>query len=576
MCPRFAIPFLAVALALGSAQGAIAFRFDDNHSEDDWNDVARLFEEEGLRCSFAVVSGGLDAGQGRCLKALAGRGFEIMDHTASHAMYVCQWLDAADFAAETNHPFVVETDPAARKVYCRAEVDLSHEKNVAFTGRVRAGVLETDDAAAAKRLTWTQKVWFPSRRELLGIDLRDGRRTLRDFWGREIAPFDLADSELKLVDQIAIQPCDGLLRLQARATRANLAKFGLGAPQTWIQPGGWEAFVDARRLSSVYGREFGYTGADCVMPNERCWFSTDDKTPRTLVNWMQRPSFSYFDEGVSFEKVIAQIEQSEKVALPLVFISHMSWRNAGGREAWLKATRDVLRWAKRRKVPVLTERELTRQCYTERYGRPRPDAWWWKRLAEKRQAVESLRGKSVDIVLMGDSITHGWDNQPALARLRKRYTVLPLGYNGDVVASVLYRVWDGELDGFTAKNVFVMIGTNNLGGGGEQPAKVIAQTKRLLDSIREKQPTAKVWLLAVLPRDVGHRETPKLWPERITAYNRLLKGLADGERVVWHDLGAKFLRADGSLNDALYWDRLHPREAGYEVWADEILALLDG
>ena len=108
MCPRFAIPFLAVALALGSAQGAIAFRFDDNHSEDDWNDVARLFVEEGLRCSFAVVSGGLDAGQGRCLKALAGRGFEIMDHTASHAMYVCQWLDAADFAAENHHRRIFE------------------------------------------------------------------------------------------------------------------------------------------------------------------------------------------------------------------------------------------------------------------------------------------------------------------------------------------------------------------------------------------------------------------------------------------------------------------------------------
>ena len=83
-------------------------------------------------------------------------------------------------------------------------------------------------------------------------------------------------------------------------------------------------------------------------------------------------------------------------------------------------------------------------------------------------------------------------------------------------------------------------------------------------------------LVSLVPQADYTRNPFMLWPERITAHNRLLKRLADGERVVWHDLGAKFLRADGSLNDALYWDRLHPREAGYEVWADEILALLDG
>jgi len=210
----------------------------------------------------------------------------------------------------------------------------------------------------------------------------------------------------------------------------------------------------------------------------------------------------------------------------------------------------------------------------EDFGRPKPKDWWWMRLAEKRRQVEAVRGKTVDVVLLGDSITHGWDYMPALERLRKNHSVLALGYNGDNVSALLWRVWNGELDGYVAKNVFILIGTNNLGGGGEQPEKVIAQTKRLLTSVREKQPTAKVWLLAVLPRDVGHKEMPALWPTRIAAYNALLKELADGTNVVYHDMGPKFLKADGALNDALFWDRLHPRGEGYEVWADEIEALL--
>ena len=38
---------------------AVAFRFDDNHTPADWRAVAEAFKAENVRCSFAVVSGGL-------------------------------------------------------------------------------------------------------------------------------------------------------------------------------------------------------------------------------------------------------------------------------------------------------------------------------------------------------------------------------------------------------------------------------------------------------------------------------------------------------------------------------------
>ncbi len=374
ICKSFALTAL-VLTAVGGARAAtpttaVAFRFDDNHAPDDWSAVAAAFKAENVRCSFAVVSGGLSDEQGACLKALSDDGFEIMDHTASHAVYVAQWLKDADYAAayaamDKGAAWFATAKASARKVWFKPEIDFAHAKNVRFTGRVAGGTLYCDDKADAARLTFSKKVWIPSKAALFGVVSvgSDGGRKLREFYGETDQTFDLADEQMVLVDQIAIQPAPEVLRIQARATRTNFAAFGLPAPKTWIQPGGWEAFVDANRLKAVYGGEFGYTGADCVMPKERCWYATDDDTPAELVPWMQRPSFFYFDEGATCEEVIAQIQKAQSLGKPLVFISHMSWSKVGGREAWIGLTRRVLRWMKGENVPAMTEATMTQTFY---------------------------------------------------------------------------------------------------------------------------------------------------------------------------------------------------------------------
>ena len=365
-----AVALAAYGVHAAASTAAVAFRFDDNHTPDDWRAVAEAFKAENVRCSFAVVSGGLSDEQGACLKALSDDGFEIMDHTAAHAVYVAQWLKETDYVAacagmNRNAAWFGSANASARKVRFEPEIDLGHAKNVRFTGHVTDGALFCDDTTVAAQLTFSKKIWIPSKKTLFGVVsiAADGGRKLREFYGETDQTFDLADEEMVLVDQIAIQPAPDVLRIQARATRANFAAFGLPAPKTWIQPGGWEAFVDANRVKAVYGGEFGYTGADCVMPKERCWYATDDDTPAELVPWMQRPSFFYFDEGATYEEVIAQIQKAQALGKPLVFISHMSWGKAGGREKWIDLTRRVLQWMKEADVPALTEATLTQTFY---------------------------------------------------------------------------------------------------------------------------------------------------------------------------------------------------------------------
>ena len=365
-----AVVLTAYGVHAATPATAVAFRFDDNHTPADWRAVAEAFKVENVRCSFAVVSGGLSNEQGACLKELSNDGFEIMDHTAAHAVYVAQWLKEADYAAaraamDPGAAWFGSADASARKVWFKPEIDLAHAKNVRFTGRVTGGALYCDEAAVAEQLTFSKKVWIPSKAALFGIVsvASDGGRKLREFYGETDQTFDLADEEMVLVDQIAIQPALDVLRIQARATRANFEVFNLPAPKTWIQPGGWEAFVDANRVKAVYGGEFGYTGADCVMPKERFWNATDDDTPAELVPWMQRPSFFYFDEGATYDQVIAQIQQAQELGKPLVFISHMSWDKVGGRAGWIALTRGVLQWMTKAGVPALTEAELTQTFY---------------------------------------------------------------------------------------------------------------------------------------------------------------------------------------------------------------------
>jgi hypothetical protein len=80
-----------------------------------------------------------------------------------------------------------------------------------------------------------------------------------------------------------------------------------------------------------------------------------------------------------------------------------------------------------------------------------------------------------------------------------KYRVLNLGYGGDCTQHVLWRIANGEMDGYKAKNVMLMIGTNN----AERPDAVVNGIKAVVEAIRSKQPEARILLSAIFPRQVS-------------------------------------------------------------------------
>jgi beta-glucosidase len=197
--------------------------------------------------------------------------------------------------------------------------------------------------------------------------------------------------------------------------------------------------------------------------------------------------------------------------------------------------------------------------------------WWIPRHEQKLARIRAAAAahQSIDLVFIGDSITHNWekDGQAVWARHYAKYGALDLGFGGDHTENVLWRLQHGELDGFAAKVVVVMIGTNNTGDRLEDPRSTAAGVRRILDEIRARQPAARILLLAVFPRDEQPTSPLRRLNDRV---NTIISGFADGRHITFLDIGASLANADGTLSRDVMPDLLHPNEKGYEIWAAQM------
>ena len=195
----------------------------------------------------------------------------------------------------------------------------------------------------------------------------------------------------------------------------------------------------------------------------------------------------------------------------------------------------------------------------------RGNNYWPARYLEKRNEIVANGTNEYDIVMVGDSITHRWEREGGegrelFAELKKTYRILNLGYGGDQTQHVIWRMRNGELEGYKAKMFTVMIGTNN--GGWDVPG-IARGVKDIVALIRAKHPESKIVLMPIFPRNAKPDDRQRVANEKI---NALIKDCADGKDVRWLDFNDKFLEPDGTLTKKVMNDLLHPNENGYRIW----------
>ncbi|MDR3713694.1 MAG: SGNH/GDSL hydrolase family protein [Puia sp.] len=196
--------------------------------------------------------------------------------------------------------------------------------------------------------------------------------------------------------------------------------------------------------------------------------------------------------------------------------------------------------------------------------------------------------------ILANSIIHYWGGRP-VAHLQwgadswDRY-LEPLGlrnqgYGWDRIENVLWRVYHGELDGYNARYVILMIGTNNLGTNSD--TEIVAGLRRLIGAIQYRQPAASILVSGIFPR--------RGMEGRIVKLNRQIEALAlsgtggksgitgqaggagmpdTGGRTVYIDPGLIFLNGHGKIDEGLFSDGLHPNADGYRKLAPVLAGYL--
>jgi lysophospholipase L1-like esterase len=190
----------------------------------------------------------------------------------------------------------------------------------------------------------------------------------------------------------------------------------------------------------------------------------------------------------------------------------------------------------------------------------RPGEWWHQRHAEK--VLEAQAG-DVDLLLIGDSITHYAERDQWYGYYFGNRKVMNLGFGGDRTQNVLWRLQNGEIDGLNPKLVSIMIGTNN--SGRDQPEAIFLGIQAIVKELRQRLPESKIVVFSIFPRKAGQEY------DTVKAVNKRLSELGDDQSVMHVDINEQFLNSDGSLKEALYYkDLLHLGDKGYQLWWSQL------
>jgi lysophospholipase L1-like esterase len=206
--------------------------------------------------------------------------------------------------------------------------------------------------------------------------------------------------------------------------------------------------------------------------------------------------------------------------------------------------------------------------------------WWMPRHQEK---VDRVAQGNVDLLMIGDSITHGWEKSGA-AVWDKYYAsrnAVNLGFSGDRTQHVLWRLENGEIDNINPKLAVLMIGTNNSNREDYTAEQIADGIKAIVCTLRKKLPETKVLILAIFPRGDDLQRKDKTqdaaynhqWAKNNKA-SELASKMADGKMIFYLDINKAFLNDEGVLTREVMPDLLHPEEKGYALWAEAMEPVL--
>ena len=108
----------------------------------------------------------------------------------------------------------------------------------------------------------------------------------------------------------------------------------------------------------------------------------------------------------------------------------------------------------------------------------------------------------------------------------------------------------------------MLAGTNNLQFNTDR--EIVEGILFTAKAVRERQPSAKLYVVGILPR--------RGQEERIKGLNGELQKELMKTDAVYVNLAPLFVKEDGRIDPSLFSDGLHPNEKGYDKIAEAFLS----
>jgi lysophospholipase L1-like esterase len=154
---------------------------------------------------------------------------------------------------------------------------------------------------------------------------------------------------------------------------------------------------------------------------------------------------------------------------------------------------------------------------------------------------------------------------------------LNLGYSGYRTENIIWNIQNGELSGQSPKVIILEIGTNNVDEKNYPTRHTAGQLAGGIEAIvkllREKVPETKIIVLRCFPGCYGG-PNPTSHRAILERASDIVSGVADGKNIFYCDVNHVFLNPDGSINQEMMPDWLHPSAAGAKAWAQAMEPLL--
>ena len=204
---------------------------------------------------------------------------------------------------------------------------------------------------------------------------------------------------------------------------------------------------------------------------------------------------------------------------------------------------------------------------------------WWGKLHAAH--VEQMSQGNIDLLLIGDSITHWWYREPELFdRFFGEFNPINLGIAGDQTSHVLWRLDHLPLDAISPKVAMLMIGTNNIAHAVDRSPRATAEgIVEIVQKLQEHYPRMQIIVLHVFPRD----EMPNgELRQRVNEINAMLPGMLRraqfrGEQgtVFLANINRVFLPRNGVISEDIMYDFLHLTAEGYERWGNAVTPFIE-